>query len=445
MKKARIHYFALDEDWRKAEKLAWFRDNKLESLDFQLVTPDKNNNWINLSDNDWDTLMPIADKDLKQGKKKDGAIFELFSLGVVTARDEWVYDFDEQNLEKKVRYLIEVYNRDVEKLKGLTKDQARHLLDTEIKWTRAVKNDLNKGKNYAFSQPLIVDCNYRPFIQKKLYFSKALNEMQYQLSHVFGKTNLSINFLCVDSNNQLTVLISDKIFDYCQLKMGNGGTQCLPLYRYLPNGERVDNITDWALAQFQGRYTDISISKPDIFHYCYAVLHHPAYRKKYELNLRREFPRLPLYDDFRQWAAWGKELLDLHLGYEQAAPWPLTRHEQESPATAPALFAEAPAPAPVRKVKVKLKADRELGTITIDEQTLLSGIPPAAWAYKLGNRSALDWVLDQYKEKKPGDPTIAEQFNTYRFADYKEQVIDLLARVCRVSVETMRVVGDMGK
>jgi predicted helicase len=62
----------------------------------------------------------------------------------------------------------------------------------------------------------------------------------------------------------------------------------------------------------------------------------------------------------------------------------------------------------------------------LDGITELTGIPALAWEYKLGNRSALEWILDQYKEKKPSDPTIAEKFNTYRFADYKEQVIDLL-------------------
>jgi len=67
----------------------------------------------------------------------------------------------------------------------------------------------------------------------------------------------------------------------------------------------------------------------------------------------------------------------------------------------------------------------------------------AAWDYKLGNRSALEWILDQYKEKKPKDPTIREKFDTYRFADYKGQVIDLLARVTRVSMETQQIVTAM--
>ncbi len=82
---------------------------------------------------------------------------------------------------------------------------------------------------------------------------------------------------------------------------------------------REDNITDWALGQFQKHYKDKTITKLDIFHYVYAVLHHPAYRSKYEQNLKREFPRIPFYEDFRQWAAWGEQLMDLHLNYETAA------------------------------------------------------------------------------------------------------------------------------
>ena len=80
------------------------------------------------------------------------------------------------------------------------------------------------------------------------------------------------------------------------------------------------------------------------------------------------------------------------------------------------------------------------GAITLDERTALAGIPERAWEYQLGSRSALEWVLDQYKERKPRDPTIREKFNTYRFSDHKEEVIDLLRQVCTVSVATMEIV-----
>ena len=204
-------------------------------------------------------------------------------------------------------------------------------------------------------------------------------------------------------------------------------TQCLPLYRYDKEGNRIDNITDWGLQQFQSHYNDKNLTKLDIFHYTYAVLHHPEYRSKYELNLKREFPRLPFYDNFYQWVEWGSKLMELHINYETVEPYPLTRIDTNTNL----------------KPKTKLKADREKNSINLDDITFLQDIPKIAWEYKLGNRSALEWILDQYKEKKPKDQTIAERFNTYRFADYKETVIDLLQRVCTVSVETMKIIEAM--
>ena len=145
--------------------------------------------------------------------------------------------------------------------------------------------------------------------------------------------------------------------------------------------------------------------------------------------------------------------MDLHIDYEKVSPFGLTiEHrawvgEPAKKVEQSLIFNEVKEVEPLYKKalipKTKLKADKINGTIELDEKTILRGIPFEAWEYKLGNRSALEWVLDQYKESKPSDPTILEKFNTYRFADYKEQVIDLLKRVCTVSVETMKVVNEM--
>ena len=145
------------------------------------------------------------------------------------------------------------------------------------------------------------------------------------------------------------------------------------------------------------------------------------------------FRVIPLYDDFWQWAEWGKQLMDLHVNYEKAKPFNL-----------PKITANR---RDLRKVslKPKLKADKENGAIIIDDETTLTGIPKEAWEYKLGNRSALEWVLDQYKESTPSDPTIAEKFNSYKFSDYKKEVIELLKKVCTVSVKTMKIVREMEK
>ncbi len=91
----------------------------------------------------------------------------------------------------------------------------------------------------------------------------------------------------------------------------------------------------------------------------------------------------------------------------------------------------------------RLKADKAAGVIEIDRLTRLEGVPPEAWNYRLGQRSALEWILVEYQEASPRDPTLREHFNTYRFADYKETVIDLLQRVTTVSVETRRIQADM--
>jgi predicted helicase len=249
--------------------------------------------------------------------------------------------------------------------------------------------------------------------------------MQYQLGQVFDsdRQNLLIGFTAPGSTKSFMTLASDRIPDYHFI----GDSQCLPLYRYNENGDRLDNITDWGLEQFQTRYSSSAITKLDIFHYTYAILHYPAYRTKYQLNLTKEFPRLPFYDNFQQWVNWGQKLIELHINYETVELYPLRRIDASGS----------------NVNKVKLKANKDTGIIIIDTITTLEGIPSIAWEYMLGNYSALEWVLDRYKEKKPKDKTIAARFHTYRFADYKETAIALLQRVCTVSVATMRIVQEM--
>jgi len=428
----RIYYVRRPEMDTIEDKLTWLGESKIESIDFEIVSPDKNNNWINQSENDWDKLLPMIDKEAKSGKTEE-AIFRLFSRGVATQRDEWVYDYSETNLESKMKYFVEIY----EKTRG-TKDFNQKF---NIKWDRELSKYLERNIQKKFENSKIQKSLYRPYTSQSLYFDKHFNGMVYQWPTIYNEEykNFYIAFSGLGASKPFQALCSDLIVCLdCMEK-----TQCLPLYSYNSSGNRIDNITDWGLEQFNQHYhngmalhtypegaeliTSLPITKEEVFHYVYAVLHHTAYRKKYELNLKREFPRIPLYDDFYQWAKWGEQLMKLHIEYEKVVPYNLEKKETDTKA----------------EPKAKLRADKVLGIITLDENTELHGIPLTAWDYKLGNRSALEWILDQYKEKKPTDPTIAEKFNTYKFADYKGQVIDLLQRVCTVSVETMEIVGEM--
>ena len=438
----RIFYARRPELETAEEKLAFLSNGKLQALDVEEVRPDKDHNWINLTHNDFDTLIPVASKQAKGAKKpsQEKAIFKLFTLGIVTNRDEWVYGNDPAHIEQKVRFLIDAYNADVKKLSTVRdRSKLEDMIDTTIKWTRAVKNDLGKSIRYRFDADAIVESYYRPFVKRHLYFSRQLNEMLYQVPQLFGPKVGSNHAFCFASEERSAFgVIAFADVPNKDVFMPSAA-QVLAYYRFDDAGNRTDNITDWALDQFKKHYQpgrtkqNRPITKEAVFHYVYGVLHDPVYREKYAQNLKREFPRIPFYIDFWQWADWGKELMELHIGYEQAECFKLKRADQPDEKSRKAGVA----------LKTMLKADKEAGSIVLDSETTLSGIPRDAWTYTLGNRSALEWILDQYKEKKPKDPTIREKFDTYRFADFKEKVINLLMRVTSVSVRTVAIVNAM--
>lgn len=438
-KGAKVFYVRRPEMDTAEDKLAWLGASRLSALSLERIEPDDKGNWLNLTDNDWEALIPLADKKTKAAgaKGQERAVFKLFSLGVVTARDEWVYDFSINDLSAKILYLISVYEDDRRKFhnndggKILSQD-----LTYDFKWTRLVKNSLIKNINFSFENNKICLSIYRPFCKKYMYRDFYLNETGYQTPQIFGMGDLSnnaITFMGDSSGKPYFTLAIDKLADLNFVSPASGGTQTLPRYRYNSEGERIDNITDWGLKTFEAKYGKGQVSKDDIFAYCYGVLHDPVYRETYAQNLKRDFPRVPLYEDFARWRDWGQALLDLHIGYEGVEPFALTR--VDTPDTRARAAGLHPTP--------KLKSDAQNGMITLDSETVLTGVPPEAFDYRLGNRSAIDWVLDQYKEKTPKDKTIREKFNTYRFADYKETVIDLLQRVTTVSVKTVAITEAM--
>lgn len=307
-----------------------------------------------------------------------------------------------------------------------------------FKWSRNLKRRLGQGRKEAFNTNRIVRASYRPYARRWLYQSDLFIDEAGASAQMFppDAANVAVCFSDTNSRTNYCVLAVDGLAD---LHFGAAvdGYQQVPRFRYA-NGEREDNITDWALDEFRRQYTGKAfaarpVTKDAIFHYVYAVLYDPSYREKYALNLRREFPRIPFYADFWRWADWGETLMRLHLGYETSEPWPLERTDTPDQKARKAGLSP----------KVLLKTDEETGSVQIDSETRIAGIPPQAWKYQLGNRSALQWILDQYRQREPKDPTIRAKFNSYRFADHKEAVIDLLKRVTRVSVETMQIVDAM--
>ena len=431
-----IHYYAVADEKSGAAKLAELNSLDVADIEFQDITPDDNHNWLNQSNPRFAKLLPLADKHTKFAKNSDDekAIFRLFSNAVKTNRDEWVYDFDISNLRNKALFFIDEYKELLKKGEVPS--------EPAIKWSHTLGSRFERGADITFNDGNRIQALWRPFIVKWHFAEAAMNDRLTRNHYaMFGEDlrqpNKVICFRGTGTNKPFSVLATDRIAEHQLLS----NMQCLPLYRYTDEGERVLNITDWGIARVNAYYRKrwgrhfeaaaggASIGAEDIFAYAYAVLHDPVYRHDYQVDLLREFPRLPLYRHFGHWAGLGRKLLDLHIGFMDAEPYPLERIDGPNPPTRVMLRANA--------------KDKEQGVIRIDDQTALSGIPPSAWRYRLGSRSALEWILDQHKERKPRDAAIRERFDAYRFAPHKERVIDLLMRVCTVSVATMDLVDSM--
>jgi predicted helicase len=427
-KGCKILYARRPEMETAEDKLAFLAANQFADVSFEKIAQDKSNNWLNQTDNGWDNLVALLDKKTKAAKKpsQEKAIIKSFVSGIKTNRDEWVYDFDATQLAKKAKLLKRTFES----------QSTEEDFDLTIKWSRDLK--LKHSRHSMVSKSEIVASSiWRPFVKHPYLWDKLFSDIFYSdhltlFGHDGAQETRFIAISGTSASKPFQVLSGAQPQDYEALEKNN----LLPFEYFSTSGDRIDNITDWGLKQFQAQYEKGEkkpkrrITKDDIFTYVYAVLHDPVYREKYAINLKREFPRIPFYPDFFRWAEWGKQLMELHIGYETVKPWALKRQDSGASDSVP---------------KPMLKADKINGIIQLDSRTSLSGIPAAAWDYRLGNRSGLEWILDQYKEKKPKDPTIREKFNSYRLKNYKGKVIDLLARVTRVSVETMDIVEAMKK
>jgi predicted helicase len=173
--------------------------------------------------------------------------------------------------------------------------------------------------------------------------------------------------------------------------------------------------------------TNVKITKWDVFHYVYGLLHHPGCRVKFADNLKKSLPRIPFAPDFTAFATAGKELADLHVNYERSEPYPLK-------------FEAAPEMPLSYAVADKMKLSKDKTSLRVNDTLTLSGIPPAVFDYRLGNRSALEWVIDQYRVTEDARSGVRSDPNR---ADDPQYIVRLVGQVVRVSLETVRIVNGM--
>ena len=432
----KIYYSEVDWKATRQEKFNLIENaGSVNKIQWKELTPDKNHTWLTEGlHTEFETFTPMGTKEAKAAKGEAvDVIFKTYSNGVKTNRDVWAYNFNRNALAGNMSGMIDIYNAEVDRWKR-RENQDANIDDfvisdeTKIKWSGDLKVKLKSGTTTDFSQEKVKVSLYRPFTKSNLYFDRVMNNRVYVFPSIFPtpETEEKNHVICVSgigSNKPFHTLMAKMIPCLDSLEK----TQCFPFYTYDEDGKNCrENITDWALAQFRAHYGDKTIGKWDIFHYIYGLLHHPTYRERYQANLKRDLPRLPYAPDFWTFAKAGQRLGEIHVGYEDVDAYPLR-------------FVETPdMPLDWRVEKMKLSKDKT--GVKYNDFLTLDGIPAKAFDYRLGNRSALEWVIDQYRVKTDKRSGIVNDPNR---ADDEEYIVRLIGKVIAVSLETVEIVEGL--
>ncbi len=440
-----IFYYEVEDYLKREAKLnllAGFEN--LESVPFKEITPNAKGDWINQREDGFDKLIP-----LKRDKKlQNDSIFDINSLGVVSGRDPWVYNFSPNALMQSVQTCIDTYNADLKRFnerfreafkqraKGVKSgDLYKQLNDkeittdkTKIAWTDGLKNHLIKNTNLPESSEERVRLSlYRPFNKQWLYFDKNLNEEQYQLPKIFpdkSARNVVINTSSMASRN-FSCLIANEITDFQTM----ANTQAYPLYHYDDLGNRYNAISGYALNLFRRHYGDNVIVEEEIFYYIYAIFHHKGYLKKYKNSLAKEAPRIALSDDFKELSILGKELGELHLNYESGEMHASVKYTTLMNAEVEGYYDVD---------KMTKKGD----CIIYNKNIAITNIPQKAFDYVVNGKSAIDWVIERYSITTDKDSLIENNPNDYAGGKY---VFELICRVIKLSEKSVDLIEKISE
>ncbi|MDK8759979.1 DEAD/DEAH box helicase [Corynebacterium sp. MSK151] len=474
-----LHYRDIGDYLAAEEKLRIVDTSSVENVGWQTITPNKEGDWLNQRSEKFTTWPAIGSKDETVQR-----IFGKLSAGIATSRDSWVYSSSKNQLQNSMRLFLGTYKKalsayqleeDPVPFKDWLKDNT-HFVDG-IKWSDILQRRAQRNESIELNGQFITKAYYRPFFPQRLYRDPKLMHRQYQLPSIFPTPthqNTGLYVVNPGSAKPFSAIATDLIPDLAM--WGSNAGQFFPRFTWaaveaddgalfgensvVKRGEtsvygeigeivdgyvRVDNITD----EIKKVYRDAlgaDITGDDIFHFVYGKLHDPAYRTKYAADLKKMLPHIETPStrvEFDKYAAAGQELMDLHVGYESVEPWPLdiqVKGDESDRETWRVL-----------KMKWAKRKDPETGKnvddvtkLIYNKRVTISGIPAEADEYMLGSRSAVAWLIDRYQVKKDKASGIVNDPNDW--ADEvgnPRYIVDLIGRVVRVAMETVRIVDGL--
>lgn len=463
----------------KLTKLEEFRSiSGVDSISgWRSITPDEHGDWVNQRDNNFSEFIALGDK--KKAEVK--ALFNNFSLGIVTNRDAWCYNYSKNNLGDNMTRMIDFYNSESIRYKNASsehkKNESPNIDDfvvtdpTKISWTRGLKQELAKGNQFSFDSECLVKSLYRPFSTQWLYFNRRFNEMVLQMPRIFPTPAFENRVICVSgigARSGFSALISNVVTNLDNIEKG----QCFPLYLYEtaeqvklnesvqgdifsvgtpieknePESQqftRKDGISDSGLEHFQQAYLNENIDKEDVFYYVYGILHSKDYRDQYIDNLTKELPRIPCVEsaiDFWKFSKSGRELADLHINYDSVKCYPISFSDST-------LFIEKLNDEDFRVNKMKFASKVDKSRVIYNNKITIINIPNEAYEYVVNGKPALEWVMDRQTVSIHKDSGIINDANLWATETMgnARYPLELFQRIITVSLETMKIVKALPK
>jgi len=463
---ASLNYYDIGDYLSREQKLASVAESMIDTMPWEEITPNSAGDWVKQRNEVFGSYLPMSDS-------AGNSVFTRSGPAVSTGRDAWVYNFGYHHLCANVESTVQEYFRQRATISGRVAQHARkdteqsQLLTTDankISWTSGLRERVVKGKDVSFTPSRIRDAAYRPFTKQRLYLDPDWVERPGQSLLWFPTAtmiNCGIYVVGLGAQKPFAAHAIDHILDLNY--WGSEGGQFFPRWRYEPiynssstqiqltfdqpdsvivdGYRRFDNITDTARVAYQKAYGN-QVTKDDIFFYVYGLLHSPDYREVFAADLKKMLPRIPKVDTRETFEAFvnaGRDLFDLHVGYEQEERWPDLTIKGDEPKGDPYGWYR------VDKMRYGGKGTvKDKTTIIYNDHITITGIPLEAQAYMLGARSALDWIIERYQVKTDKPSGIVNDPNDWSREHNKPRyILDLLCRIVTVSVRTTEIVSSL--
>lgn len=445
--RGQIFYHDIGDFLSREQKLTLINDfGSIQEMEWDPITPNAKGDWLAQRNEEYMDFIPLGDR-ATVGTR----FFDRYSLGAVTSRDAWLYNSSRQALTDSVTKTIDFFNEQSRTTNGGSWSDKPEMDPARISWSAGLIARAKRGDTSVFDDNNIVEAIYRPFQKQYLYADPAFIERPGPLSRLYpfkDATNVGIYVVGMGSAVPFSAIAINAVPDLHVTGAGSGG-QVFARFTYEPRtaegeldifGEdvpfrRIDNITDEILAMYRSYYGE-QVTKDEIFDFVYGLLHSPDYRADFASDLTKMIPRLPMLkavSDFQLFADAGHKLMALHLDYESVEPYPL---DVDMAAGASLL---------VERMRFAGKAGAwDKSTVRYNDQITIRGIPPETEDYKVGSRSALEWILERYRLRVDPDSGITNDPNAWGIErGNPEYILNLVRRIVTVSVESVTLINGL--